>query len=233
MVILKSMLRSLLSENVVMLGVLVALLMLIEGCATAPAQAELPPSPDYSQYPTAPTSTLGGLYQPGYELALFSDIKATRVGDIVTVMLVEQNSGQKSTDTNLNQSTAMNVGTPTFGGSSRPNMGVTMDSANSFVGEAGSSQSNSLNGSIAVTVREVLPSGNLLVEGEKWMQINQGNEFIRLRGVIRPRDVSPNNVILSTQVADARISYSGSGTQQNVNVVGWAAKLLFSPLWPF
>lgn len=233
MVIVKSLLRKLLSENVVLFGVLVLLLTLLEGCAGAPRQQDLPPSPDYSQFPSAPESSSGGLYKAGYELSLFSDVKATRVGDIVTVMLVEQNSGQKSTDTNLNQSTAMNIGTPTFGGSSRPNMGVVMDSTNNFVGEAGSSQSNSLNGSIAVTVREVLPSGNLLVEGEKWMQINQGNEFIRLRGVIRPRDVGPNNVIMSTQVADARISYSGSGTQQNVNVAGWAAKLLFSPLWPF
>lgn len=233
MVIVNLLLRKLLSENVVLLGVAVLLLVLLEGCASAPQQGELPPSPDYSQFPAPPAPTSGGLYQPGYELALFSDVKATRVGDIVTVMLVEQNSGQKSTDTNLSQSTAMNIGTPTFGGSARPNMAVTLDSANSFVGEGGSSQSNSLNGSIAVTVREVLPSGNLLVEGEKWMQINQGNEFIRLRGVIRPRDVGPNNIILSTQIADARISYSGNGTQQNVNVAGWAAKLLFSPLWPF
>ena len=230
---LKSMLRNLLSENVVLCGVLVLLLVLLEGCASAPGQGEMPPSPDYSQYPAAPESTSGGLYKAGYELSLFSDVKATQVGDIVTVMLVEQNSGQKSSDTNLNQSTAVNVGAPTFGGSSRPNMGIAMDSANNFVGEAGSSQSNSLNGSIAVTVREVLPSGNLLVEGEKWMQINQGNEFIRLRGVVRPRDVGPNNVIYSTQVADARISYSGTGTQQNTNVAGWAAKLIFSPFWPF
>lgn len=229
----KSLLRSLLSENVVLSAVLLLLLLLLEGCASSPDQVELPPSPDYSQLPAAPRPTSGGLYQAGYELSLFSDVKATRVGDIVTVMLVEQNSGQKSTDTNLNQSTAMNIGAPTFGGSSRPNMAVTMDSANAFTGESGSSQSNSLNGSIAVTVREVLPSGNLLVEGEKWMQINQGNEFIRLRGVIRPRDVGPSNVIYSTQVADARISYSGNGTPQNVNVAGWAAKLLFSPLWPF
>lgn len=230
---IKLMLQGLLGENVVLLGVLVLLLLLIEGCASPRSAAEMPASPDYASFPAAPQPEQGALYRPGYELSLFSDVKANRVGDIVTVMLVENNSGQKSSDTNLAQSTAMNVGAPTFGGSVRPNMAVTLDSGNNFVGEAGSSQSNSLNGSIAVTVREVLPSGNLLVEGEKWMQINQGNEFIRLRGVIRPRDVGPNNMILSTQVADARISYSGNGTQQNVNIAGWAAKLLFSPLWPF
>ena len=208
-------------------------LLLLGGCASAPQQVALPESPDYSLFPTAPRPATGGLYQAGYELSLFSDVKATRVGDIVTVMLVEQNSGQKSSDSNLNQTTAMNIGAPNIGGTVRSNLGVSVDSANAFAGESGSSQRNSLSGSIAVTVREVLPSGNLLVEGEKWMQINQGNEFIRLRGVIRPRDVGPNNVIYSTQVADARISYSGTGTQQQANVAGWVTRLLFSPLRPF
>jgi flagellar L-ring protein precursor FlgH len=230
---LKSIRRTLLRTHILLDGAVLLLLILIQGCASPPEQGELPPSPDYSQYPAAPVATSGGLYKAGYELSLFSDVKATRVGDIVTVMLVEQNSGQKSSDTNLNQSTDVNVGAPTFGGSSHPNLAITLDSANSFVGEAGSSQSNRLNGSIAVTVREVLPSGNLLVEGEKWIQINQGNELIRLRGVVRPRDVGPNNVIYSTQVADARISYSGTGTQPNTNMLGWAARFVFSPLWPF
>jgi flagellar L-ring protein precursor FlgH len=203
---------------------------LLGGCASQAPQGEMPASPDYSQLPVAPRPATGGLFQAGYELSLFSDVKAARVGDIVTVMLVEQNSGQKSSDTNLNQSTAVNVATPVFGGSARPNLGVGIDAGNVYVGESGSRQSNRLNGSIAVTVREVLPSGNLLVEGEKWMQINQGNEFIRLRGVIRPRDVGPNNVIYSTQVADARISYSGNGTTQHASTPGWLSRLLFSPL---
>lgn len=219
-------------QSCLLLAVLLVMI-LLQSCASAPETAWMPPSPDYSYFPEQPKSTGGGLYRPGYDMALFSDVKAARVGDIVTVMLVEQTSGTKSADTNLNQSTAMNVGAPTFGGSPRPNMAVSLDSANNFVGESGSSQSNSLSGSIAVTVREILPSGNLLVEGEKWIQINQGEEFIRLRGVIRPRDVGPENVVYSTQVADARISYSGRGTTQNTNVAGWAAKILFSPIWPF
>lgn len=213
--------------------VLLPLLIVLQGCGSTARVVEMPQSPDYSYFPAPPKPSFGGLYMPGYELSLFADVKATRVGDIVTVMLVEATSGQKSSDTNLNQSTAVNVGAPVFGGSSRPNMAIGMDSANNFTGESASSQSNSLSGSIAVTVREVLPSGNLLVEGEKWMQINQGNEFIRLRGVIRPRDVGPSNVIYSTQIADARISYSGNGSNQDANVTGWAAKLIFSPLWPF
>jgi flagellar L-ring protein precursor FlgH len=213
--------------------VLLLTTVLLQGCMTR--QVEQPEDfPHINLDRTVlPSRVTGAIYSPSSELALFEDIKARRVGDILTVVLVEQNSGQKSADTNLNQSTAVSVGAPTYGGSTRPNMAIDLNSGNTFTGESGSSQSNSLSGSIAVTVADVLPGGNLLVQGEKWIQINQGKEFIRLQGIIRPRDVGPNNVIYSTQVADARISYSGTGVTENVNVVGWAARVLFSPLWPF
>ena len=109
-------------------------------------------------------------------------------------------------------------------------IGLNIGSEGEFAGESGSSQRNSLNGSISVTVLQVMPGGNLFVQGEKWIEINQGKEFIKLQGIIRPRDVRPNNTILSTQVADARISYSGTGATENSNVIGWVARLLFSPL---
>ena len=71
------------------------------------------------------------------------------------------------------------------------------------------------------------------MQGEKWIQINQGNEYIRLRGIVRPVDITTNNTILSTQVADARISYSGTGPTDEVNHVGWLSRFFMSPLWPF
>ena len=208
-------------------------ILLLQGCASLPQKDAEEEFIDYTALPVLPPATNGGIYQAGYEVALFEDIKAHRVGDIVTVKLVEQNSAQKSADTSLNKSTAISVDPPTFGGSARPNLGVDLSSGNTFNGESGSSQSNSLNASIAVTVRAVLPGGNLLIEGEKWMQINQGKEFIKLRGIVRTRDVRSDNTIFSTQVADAHISYSGTGATENANVVGWAARVLFSPLWPF
>lgn len=180
-----------------------------------------------------PTGVDGAIYNRGTGMALFEDIKARRVGDILTVLLVEQTSGTKSSDTNLNQSTDIGIGVPSIGGRTYPEVTATLGSNNSFSGESGSSQSNRLNGSIAVTVVDVLPGGNLLVQGEKWIQINQGREYIRLHGIIRQRDVAPNNTILSTQVAEARIEYSGVGSTSHANVLGWVGKLLFSPLRPF
>jgi flagellar L-ring protein precursor FlgH len=207
---------------------------LLQGCASTPRHTiEEERYVDYTALAEQPSPKNGGIYQSSTEVALFEDIKARRVGDIVTVRLIEQNSAQKSADTNLNKSTSISVEPPSIGGEAYPDFSVGLGSENAFTGESGSSQRNSLNASIAVTVRAVLPGGNLLIEGEKWMQINQGKEFIKLRGIVRTRDITPANTVLSTQVADAHISYSGTGATEDANAAGWIARVLFSPLWPF
>lgn len=205
----------------------------LAACVSAPGDVEPEFSLSYQASETTEIDSHGAIFQLATERALFEDMKAKRVGDILTVLLVEQTSGQNSSDNNVNQSTAMNVSTPTFGGRERPNMGISLGSENSFSGESGSSQSNSLSGSIAVTVSQVLPNGNLVIQGEKWVKINQGNEYIRLQGVIRPKDIDTTNTLFSTQIADARISYGGKGNNARGNNPGWAAKILFSSLWPF
>jgi flagellar L-ring protein precursor FlgH len=208
----------------------VGALLLLSGCASVSDEDEAPPYTPVVEVINEPVPANGAIFNAGTEMSLFEDIKARRVGDIVNVMLVEQNAGTKSADTNLSQSTAMGVSAPVVGTTTYDDLGLSIGSEGSFAGESGSSQRNSLSGSISVTVMQVLPGGNLFVQGEKWIEINQGKEFIKLQGVIRPRDVRPNNTILSTQVADARISYSGTGATENTNVVGWVARLLFSPL---
>lgn len=198
------------------------------------SQREEPEIIESLQQPRMPAVHIDGtIYSPGTELTLFEDVKAHRVGDIVTVILVEQTSGSKSSDTSINQSSASSFDPPLVGTVSRADLTLDLSSANKFNGESGSTQSNSLSGSVTVTVTAVLPGGNLRVSGEKWVEINQGKEYIRLDGIIRPLDVRTNNTILSTQVADARISYSGKGATGSANVMGWVARLLFSPLRPF
>lgn len=205
---------------------------LLSGCATLGGNNEVViETVEQPRMPAVPIN--GAIYSAGTELALFEDIKARRVGDILTVMLVEQTSGIKSSDTNVNQSTGISVDPPLVGLDNRTDLGLDLGSSNTFTGESGASQSNSLSGSITVTVTEVLPGGNMRVQGEKWIEINNGEEYIRLDGIVRPRDVRPSNTILSTQVADARISYSGKGTQHHANLVGWVGRILFSPLRPF
>lgn len=203
------------------------------GCVSQPEMVEEEPAfePTYNRF-NADVQNLGGsIFSSGRRLGLYEDLKAHRVGDILTVFLVEQTSGQNSADNNVTQATDMNVEAPTFGGSLRPNMEIDLGSENSFSGQSGTSQSNSLNGNITVTVTGVLANGNLVVEGEKWIRINQAREFIRLQGVVRQADISTNNTLLSTQVADAHIAYGGTGSHGTAP--GWAAQFLFRSIWPF
>ena len=148
------------------------------------------------------------------------------------------NNAAKSSDTSLDKSSSNSVIDPVLAGQTRiigtdSSLAFELASSHSFGGESASNQRNSLQGSIAVIVSEVLPGGNLYIQGEKWIHINQGNEYIQLRGIIRPVDIAANNTILSTKVADARISYGGTGATAEVNSVGWLSRFFMSPIWPF
>ncbi|MDH5183551.1 MAG: flagellar basal body L-ring protein FlgH, partial [Gammaproteobacteria bacterium] len=101
-----------------------------------------------------------------------------------------------------------------------------------FDGSGSSAQSNSLQGTISVSVMEVLANGYLVVRGEKILSLNQGDEFIRVSGIIRPEDVSPDNTVQSTKVANVQIIYGGTGALADANRDGWMSKF-FKKVWPF
>ena len=183
------------------------------------------------------------LYSPTTEVALFEDVKGYRRGDIINVLLAERTAAQKSSGTNVSKSNEATIQNPTLGGAEREelgtiwgrpfNLGFGLDSEQSFTGASGSNQSNTLSGSIAVTVVEELPRGNLLVQGEKWISLNEGHEFIRVRGIVRRSDITQANTVLSTQIADARIAYGGSGATKDANRMGWMSRFFNSALQPF
>ena len=193
-------------------------------------------------YPTVEESPpTGGLFAPKRKLTLFADVRAYEVGDIVSVVLVESTSAAKSADTELDKGSSVDIANPTIVGApvewstngNSYNLNMGLDSTSSFGGEASSSQNNSLLGATAVQVSQVLPNGNLVIQGEKWIQINQGDEYIKLRGIIRPEDLSATNSIPSTLVADARISYGGTGPLEESNSPGWLTRFFMTPLMPF
>jgi flagellar L-ring protein precursor FlgH len=193
--------------------------------------------PDYYLEPELKEPT-GAIYQEGYNVLLFEDVRARRVGDIVTVVLAEATNAAKSSDTTLDKSSKSVIENPIAGG--KPisinggyDLSLDLSSEHTFGGESEANQNNRLSGSVTVTVTRVYPGGNLYVQGEKWIQINQGDEYVRLRGIIRSVDISANNTILSTQVADARISYSSIGADSDVNKPGWATRFFLNPIWPF
>lgn len=204
----------------------------------------LPPAPGDQRYapvevekmqPPAPNP--GGIYQPEYGLALFADRRAAKVGDIITIVLAEQTKSSKSADTQLGKDSSTGFNEPSILGqavSAGPYSLLTnIDQKRAFKGKAKSDQSNSLNGSITVTVSEVMPNGLLRVRGEKWLTLNRGDEFIRVSGMIRPEDITADNSIPSTKLADARISYAGRGELADTNKIGWIARFFNHPIWPF
>ena len=94
-------------------------------------------------------------------------------------------------------------------------------------------KSNRVDGNIAVTVYRRLPNGNLLVRGEKWITVNQGREYLRVAGIVRPTDIGTDNSVPSFKLADAQIEYSGRGALADANKPGWLSRFFNSPLFPF
>ncbi len=210
-----------------------AVLVVLAGCASPPRienfDATWPePVPD-----TALVS--GSIYQAGHDIALFENSVARRVGDTVTINLQESTAAQKSSSTTTSKSSKIDIPGPILGGSPVTINGNEILSANiennrEFDGSGDSQLSNKLQGNITVTVAQRLSNGNLLVRGQKWIGINQGREFIRIQGVIRPIDILPDNSIPSYKVADASISYGGQGVLADANRPGLLSRF-FNSRW--
>lgn len=228
---------------------------LSSGCA-AP---RLEHNPKYS--PVRPAAVItkpqntGAIYLNNNNINLFETVKAHRVGDILTVVFDEKTTGKKETKTEDKKSMTAELSNPTVFGkavSTDPVTGnavastgwgftdeliqalnTSIASNNDFKSKGKSEQKNSLTGNIGVTVVEVLPNGNLVVQGEKLVTINQGDEYIQLAGTIRSRDVGLDNRISSSKVANAQIIYSGVGLTHDSNSAGWGSRFFLSDVWPF
>lgn len=214
---------------------LLALAALLAGCTAVsrPGPGDFEYAPSMPQPPVRdPALAKGAIYQPALAMNLVGDARAGRVGDIITVILQERTQAQKSANTDLaRESTngaALSGSGPVGDFLSEGDRGIDFESSSEFSGEADADQSNSLDGQIAVTVAQVLPNGNLLVQGEKWITINQGEEFIRLRGIVRPMDISDSNTVPSTRIADARITYSGRGALADTSTPNWLTRFFHS-----
>jgi flagellar L-ring protein precursor FlgH len=216
---------------------LLAAMVLLVGCDTLPKR-----DPDFAPVQPAdlrpPQQANGAIYQAGYDMRLFEDIKTRRVGDILTVTLNEATQSKKQADMNTSKDTSVSATAPTlFGVASQAVLGhdlkTSLAASSAFNGKGKADQSNSLTGEISVTVVELLPNGNMRVRGEKRMTLNDGSEYIRLSGIVRPIDIDAANTISSSKVADATIMYTGDGGMADSNKVGWIARFFLSPLFPF
>jgi flagellar L-ring protein precursor FlgH len=213
-------------------------------CGTLAACGLLPPihhkpDPVVPRVLPPPTPrTEGAIYQSGQQIELFADLKARRVGDVLTVRLTETTSASKSAVTKTTKTTGVNNTGPTVLGRTITTGGVpifttTLAGADSFDGEGSSTQGNSLAGSLTVTVMEVQLNGNLVVQGDKTLKLNQGDEFVHVSGVVRVADIQADNTVTSDRVSDAHISYSGKGVIDSSNRMGWLARFFNSKYAPY
>ncbi|MCC6207072.1 MAG: flagellar basal body L-ring protein FlgH [Gammaproteobacteria bacterium] len=217
---------------------------LAAGCASTPKHASGISEDIIRHAETAQPATAGAIYRVGLTSPLFEDIRPRRVGDIITVVLVERTNASKSASTSTSKDNSVDIANPTlfgsplsFGvgplGSNPRTLENSLESSKTFDGEGESAQSNQLTGNVTAVVTEILPNGYLRIYGEKMISINQGDEHITLSGIIRPTDILSDNTISSTLIAGAEISYGGTGVVADTSDMGWLGKFFNGKWWPF
>jgi len=219
---------------------LLAVAVAVSGCAVQKVDIKTPTADEQQPRPTADYSN-GSIWQAGSG-SLLEDFKARRRGDIVTIVITETASASKEAKTDTSRGSTVNAGIPNFMGLEK--LGVLKNNFadlsklinasvdSSFKGSGSTSRQENLNATITARVIDVLPNGNLMIEGRRNIKVNNEDQEIILEGTIRPRDVGPNNTVNSIYVADARISYSGRGIISDRQSPGWLMNIV-DKLWPF
>jgi len=165
----------------------------------------------------------------------FKDAKASLVGDIVTVRVVENAKGSKDAKTKAGRSSSLTASTASFLGlpaSTVSDFQAGTKFSNSFDGNGTTSRSGSLTADVTAIVVAVFPNGNMKIEGRRDVSINNEKEYLTVSGVIRPEDIETGNTVLSTVIADAKIEYSGNGVLNDKQKPGWLMRIL-DFVWPF
>lgn len=233
---MKAMTRSIIRPRQMATAVGLLALLLLQGCTAVTRPRPVPDDPAFApvraQAMSAQDVHSGSIYQTSRNYNFYGDTVALNVGDILTVTLQESTAASKSAESTITKDTELSLPEPVFFGHANIGLNASANYERDFDGSAEADQSNSLNGSITVSVIEVLPNGVLRIRGEKWLSLTNGDEYIRLTGMVRPQDISPNNTVASNRIADARIAYGGTGDFDQANQMGWLARFFNSEWWP-
>ena len=184
----------------------------------------------------------GSLWTPDAKFAdMYSDSRARRPGDIVVIQIVESSSANKEAKTEADREHSMDnsitdmLGLP-LDQSSVLGYGVTptvsASTTTEFEGEGKTSRKGTISGTVSARVERILPSGNMVIRGKKQTRVNSEYQYIIISGIIRPEDISPNNTIQSTYIADMQLDYYGSGIVGDQQNKGFIARVI-DKVWPF
>lgn len=213
----------------------------LAGCTAMSRPRIEPGDPDFAPVPAEELQprdvNSGAIFQPSRQFTLYGDQVGLNVGDVLTIVLEERTQSSKSAASSItkDQEIAIAEGTILGSGISAGNLSLLTNllAERDFEGDAEADQSNSLAGNITVSVVDVLPNGILKIRGEKWLSLTNGDEYVRVSGLVRPADINPDNTVSSTRIADARIAYAGTGAFDQATRQGWAAEFFNSEWWPF
>ena len=207
-------------------------------------------NPPVETFPEPALRAEGSLFDSDSpHLNLFADTKAHRVGDIVTINIVENSRASKNAATTAGRSNTIQARTnalmgyenptnvPLIGGifdslNYNPNAGVDVSYNAAFSGSGTTSRNENMNARLSARVIQVLPNGNLVIRGSQEILVNNERQYITVQGVVRPNDITADNTVLSTYIADARIDYSGQGDISRKQREGWLSRF-FDTVWPF
>jgi len=180
----------------------------------------------------------GAIYQHGMRVGLFEDTTAKYIGDVITVVLIENTNASATSNTNSSKDNKVELPGPTLAGQKVTKDGVEIlnnkfNGEREFSGQGTSAMNSSFNGKISVTVADVYPNRNLLVRGEKMMMLNQSDEYVRFIGIVRPQDIKQDNTIDSTRIANVHMAYGGKGALSAANKMGPLGRFFQSQAWPY
>jgi flagellar L-ring protein precursor FlgH len=216
---------------------IILIIMLMTGCVQSTDIRK--PLPEQNMVRPVPSYGGGSLWQNASS-GLVEDMKARRVGDIVTVVITEQASASKEASTDTKRSSSAGASMNNLLGLENKGIFNSMDLSNlikagydsTYDGSGKTTRNENLQASITARIMEVLPNGNLMIEGRRNVKVNNEDQEIVLEGTVRPRDIGANNVVNSIHIADARISYTGKGVVSDRQRPGWLMTLL-EKVWPF
>jgi flagellar L-ring protein precursor FlgH len=186
----------------------------------------------------------GSLWVSSYNSNLYNNMhRASRVGDTVMIVIDEQSKGSNTGNTKSDKKAEHTASVDALGGiiekftkflplAFNPSKIISGTTDSKFTGDASTKRQNQLTGRLTATVSRVLKNGNMVIRGEQHLKVNKDDQILIIEGLIRPYDISPDNVVLSSAVADARISYSGFGVVADRQSPGWLMRVL-DHIWPF
>ncbi len=205
------------------------LVIMLSGCAQHNAdRVSIDFEPLYPQeMPLVETNNRSGTIFNATRGNLFSmESRAQMVGDIITVQFAESFQATKSQNAATAKSNDSSISLPTALGTPELSTKLGSSLANTFSGSGSSAQSNSLNGQVSVHVVRVFQNGNLEILGQKKLTLNNGDEYIRVHGIVRPKDINEKNIVSSDRIANANIQYIGAGDIAASAKKGWYSKIL-------